>query len=61
MRQRTPIDRLLDLARRTGRRRSVQLAAAEDVGRAVLWFASLRAARQVTGQMISVSGGYTMP
>lgn len=38
-----------------------RLTTAEDVGRAVLWFASPRAARQVTGQMISVSGGYTMP
>ncbi|MEE6176130.1 SDR family NAD(P)-dependent oxidoreductase [Mycobacterium sp. 050134] len=38
-----------------------QLTTAEDVARAVLWFSSPRAARQVTGQMISVSGGYTMP
>lgn len=38
-----------------------QLTTAEDVARAVLWFASPTAARQVTGQMISVSGGYTMP
>ena len=38
-----------------------QLTTAEDVGRAVLWFASPRAAKQVTGQLISVSGGYTMP
>jgi 2-hydroxycyclohexanecarboxyl-CoA dehydrogenase len=38
-----------------------RLTTAEDVGRAVLWFASPLAARQVTGQMISVSGGYTMP
>jgi 2-hydroxycyclohexanecarboxyl-CoA dehydrogenase len=38
-----------------------QLTTAEDVGRAVLWFSSPRAARQVTGQLISVSGGYTMP
>ena len=38
-----------------------QLTTAEDIGRAVLWFASPRAARQVTGQLISVSGGYTMP
>jgi hypothetical protein len=27
----------------------------------VLFFASPLAARQVTGQLISVSGGYTMP
>jgi 2-hydroxycyclohexanecarboxyl-CoA dehydrogenase len=38
-----------------------RLTTAEDVGRAVLWFSSPRAARQVTGQLISVSGGYTMP
>jgi 2-hydroxycyclohexanecarboxyl-CoA dehydrogenase len=37
------------------------LTTAEDIGRAVLWFSSPRAARQVTGQLISVSGGYTMP
>jgi NAD(P)-dependent dehydrogenase (short-subunit alcohol dehydrogenase family) len=37
------------------------LTTAEDVARAVLWFSSPRAARQVTGQLISVSGGYTMP
>ncbi len=38
-----------------------RLTTADDVGRSVLWFASPTAARQVTGQMISVSGGYTMP
>jgi 2-hydroxycyclohexanecarboxyl-CoA dehydrogenase len=38
-----------------------RLTTAEDVGRAVVWFSSPRAARQLTGQMISVSGGYTMP
>ncbi len=38
-----------------------RLTIAEDVARAVLWFSSPRGARQVTGQMISVSGGYTMP
>jgi 2-hydroxycyclohexanecarboxyl-CoA dehydrogenase len=38
-----------------------RLTTAEDIGRAVLWFCSPRAARQVTGQLISVSGGYTMP
>ncbi|MCV7358571.1 SDR family NAD(P)-dependent oxidoreductase [Mycolicibacterium fluoranthenivorans] len=38
-----------------------RLTTAEDVARAVLWFSSPLAARQVTGQMISVSGGYTMP
>lgn len=38
-----------------------RLTTAQDVARAVLWFSSPLAARQVTGQMISVSGGYTMP
>jgi NAD(P)-dependent dehydrogenase (short-subunit alcohol dehydrogenase family) len=38
-----------------------RLTTAEDIARAVLWFSSPRAARQVTGQLISVSGGYTMP
>lgn len=38
-----------------------RLTTAEDVARSVLWFASPKATRQVTGQMISVSGGYTMP
>ncbi|WP_293002361.1 SDR family oxidoreductase [Mycobacterium sp.] len=38
-----------------------RLTDATDVARAVLWFSSPGAARQVTGQMISVSGGYTMP
>ena len=38
-----------------------QLTTADDVGRAVLFFASPLAAGQVTGQLISVSGGYTMP
>ncbi|ORA62992.1 SDR family NAD(P)-dependent oxidoreductase [Mycobacteroides franklinii] len=38
-----------------------RLTTAEDVARAVLWFASPLASRQVTGQLISVSGGYTMP
>ena len=38
-----------------------RLTTAEDIGRAVVWFSSPRAARQVTGQLISVSGGYTMP
>jgi 2-hydroxycyclohexanecarboxyl-CoA dehydrogenase len=27
----------------------------------VVWFSSPYAARQITGQLISVSGGYTMP
>ncbi|HEX3285111.1 MAG TPA: SDR family oxidoreductase [Mycobacterium sp.] len=38
-----------------------RLTTAEDIGRAVVWFSSSHAARQVTGQLISVSGGYTMP
>ena len=38
-----------------------RLTTAEDIGRAVLWFSSPHAAHQVTGQLISVSGGYTMP
>lgn len=38
-----------------------RLTSAADVARAVVWFSSARAARQVTGQLISVSGGYTMP
>jgi 2-hydroxycyclohexanecarboxyl-CoA dehydrogenase len=38
-----------------------RLTTADGVGRSVLWFASPTAAREVTGQMISVSGGYTMP
>jgi 2-hydroxycyclohexanecarboxyl-CoA dehydrogenase len=38
-----------------------RLTGAEDIANAVLWLSSERAARQVTGQLISVSGGYTMP
>jgi NAD(P)-dependent dehydrogenase (short-subunit alcohol dehydrogenase family) len=38
-----------------------RLTTADDIGRAVVWFSSPYAARQVTGQLISVSGGYTMP
>jgi 2-hydroxycyclohexanecarboxyl-CoA dehydrogenase len=38
-----------------------RLTSADDIANAVLWLASDRAARQVTGQLISVSGGYTMP
>jgi len=38
-----------------------RLTNAADVANTVLWFASNEAARQVTGQVISVSGGYTMP
>jgi NAD(P)-dependent dehydrogenase (short-subunit alcohol dehydrogenase family) len=38
-----------------------RLTTADDIGRAVVWLSSPRAARQITGQLISVSGGYTMP
>jgi 2-hydroxycyclohexanecarboxyl-CoA dehydrogenase len=38
-----------------------RLTTAEDVANAVVWVSSDRAARQVTGQLFSVSGGYTMP
>jgi NAD(P)-dependent dehydrogenase (short-subunit alcohol dehydrogenase family) len=38
-----------------------RLTTADDIGRAVAWFSSPHAAHQVTGQLISVSGGYTMP
>ncbi|MFF0105686.1 SDR family NAD(P)-dependent oxidoreductase [Streptomyces hirsutus] len=38
-----------------------RLTEAADVANAVLWLSSDRAARQVTGQLFSVSGGYTMP
>ncbi len=37
-----------------------RLTNAEDIGCAVLWFSS-PLARQVTGQLVSVSGGYNMP
>ncbi|MFJ9562843.1 SDR family NAD(P)-dependent oxidoreductase [Streptomyces fuscichromogenes] len=51
-------DRQIESLRRTvplGR-----LTTAEDVADAVVWISS-RAARQVTGQVLSVSGGYSMP
>ena len=38
-----------------------RLTLAEDIASAVMWMTSETAARQVTGQVISVSGGYTMP
>ncbi len=38
-----------------------RLTSADDVASTVLWLASDRAARQVTGQLVAVSGGYTMP
>lgn len=38
-----------------------RLTEAEDIANAVLWMSSDSAARQVTGQVFSVSGGYTMP
>jgi len=38
-----------------------RLTTAEDVANAVVWVSSERAARQMTGQVFSVSGGYSMP
>jgi 2-hydroxycyclohexanecarboxyl-CoA dehydrogenase len=38
-----------------------RLTTAEDIAGTVLWLSSHTAARQVTGQLIAVSGGYTMP
>lgn len=38
-----------------------RLTTADDVSHAVVWISSDTAARQVTGQVISVSGGYSMP
>ena len=38
-----------------------RLTLAEDIANTVVWLSSDVAARQVTGQLISVSGGYTMP
>jgi NAD(P)-dependent dehydrogenase (short-subunit alcohol dehydrogenase family) len=38
-----------------------RLTTAEDVADAVVWVSSATAARQVTGQVFSVSGGYSMP
>lgn len=38
-----------------------RLTNGQDIADAVLWFSSPRAARQVTGQLISVSGGFWMP
>lgn len=38
-----------------------RLTLAEDVANTVVWLSSDTAARQVTGQLIAVSGGYTMP
>ena len=38
-----------------------RLTTAVDVANAVLWMSSETVARQVTGQVISVSGGYSMP
>ncbi|MCW2748906.1 MAG: oxidoreductase, short chain dehydrogenase/reductase family protein [Aeromicrobium sp.] len=38
-----------------------RLTTADDVASSVLWLASEKAARQITGQLFSVSGGYTMP
>ncbi|TDC99380.1 SDR family oxidoreductase [Saccharopolyspora terrae] len=38
-----------------------RLTTADDVASAVVWASSEKAARQVTGQVFSVSGGYSMP
>jgi NAD(P)-dependent dehydrogenase (short-subunit alcohol dehydrogenase family) len=38
-----------------------RLTTAADIANAVVWISSERAARQVTGQVFSVSGGYSMP
>ncbi|MBH0776732.1 SDR family NAD(P)-dependent oxidoreductase [Nocardia bovistercoris] len=38
-----------------------RLTTAQDVANAVVWISSERGARQVTGQVFSVSGGYSMP
>lgn len=38
-----------------------RLTTAGDVANSVVWLSSESAARQVTGQVFSVSGGYTMP
>jgi NAD(P)-dependent dehydrogenase (short-subunit alcohol dehydrogenase family) len=38
-----------------------RLTLADDVANAVVWLSSDVAARQVTGQLVAVSGGYTMP
>jgi 2-hydroxycyclohexanecarboxyl-CoA dehydrogenase len=38
-----------------------RLTTAEDIANTVTWISSEPAARQLTGQVISVSGGYTMP
>jgi NAD(P)-dependent dehydrogenase (short-subunit alcohol dehydrogenase family) len=38
-----------------------RLTTADDIASSVLWLASEKAARQITGQLFSVSGGYTMP
>lgn len=38
-----------------------RLSTADDVADAVLWLSSDRVSRQLTGQLVSVSGGYAMP
>jgi len=38
-----------------------RLTEVDDIANAVVWMSSTTAARQVTGQVISVSGGYVMP
>ncbi|HEV7980347.1 SDR family oxidoreductase [Amycolatopsis sp.] len=38
-----------------------RLSTARDVAHAVVWLSSRRCAHQITGQVISISGGYSMP
>ena len=38
-----------------------RMTTADDVAQTVVWLSSPTAARQVTGQLVAVSGGYTMP
>jgi len=38
-----------------------RLTTADDIAHATVWLSSPVAARQITGQLFSVSGGYTMP
>jgi NAD(P)-dependent dehydrogenase (short-subunit alcohol dehydrogenase family) len=38
-----------------------RLTTAQDIANAVVWISSECSARQVTGQVFSVSGGYSMP
>lgn len=51
-------DQIEHVVRATPLRR---LTSAEDVAAAVVWLSSPRAARQVTGQVVAVGGGSSMP